>query len=58
MATHAVDDDWVVYEGWGEEFEASLFAEGDLENFETVNGLLQYKGEGLKSHQRTGGVKI
>lgn len=58
MATPAVDENWQGYQQWSEALEEMPFSEGDVENFETVNGLLRYKGESLKQGQRIGGIEI
>jgi len=55
MAAPTVDDDWQGYSEWSEELEAT---ESDVENFETVNGKLHYKGEQVKRGPFVNGIEV
>jgi len=55
MRASAVDDGWTGYSEWSADLERP---EGDLENFEIVNGSVRYKGEGQKRGPFVGGIEI
>lgn len=54
----ALAADYEGYEDWSEDLNTDTFTEGDVENFSIINGMLHYKGEGLRYRPSISGIEV